>query len=163
MKIHSSLLVLSTLLNNYGLSINTLKDPANSKMDPTFTFSKIMSNQYGKIKTIKKVAHSFLGSKDPKPTDFGKISFSLLPSLQNNKYPTFQEWESKFVKKMLKLISGLAIQHQAHFKKVDNGSLKELTLTVHYHLNSINSLRNNEWNEKEISFIILCLKTLSKI
>lgn len=64
---------------------------------------------------------------------------------------------------MLKLISGLATQHQAHFKKVDNGSLKELTLTVHYHLNSINSLRNNEWNEKEISFIILCLKTLSKI
>lgn len=63
---------------------------------------------------------------------------------------------------MLKLISGLATQPQAHFKKVDNGSLKELTLTVHYHLNSINSLRNNEWNEKRFHSLFCVLKHSQK-
>lgn len=165
MKIHSSPLVPSTPSNNYGPSINTSKDPANSKMDLIFTFSKTTSNPSGKIKTIKKVVPSFSDSKDQNPTDFGKTFFSLLPSHQKNKSPTFQAWESKSVKKMQKLTSGLATRPQPHFKNAETGFWKKLILTVHYHWSSFNSSRNNEWNEnKKISFIILIVRfSLKKV
>jgi hypothetical protein len=83
--------VSSKLFKNSGLSINISKDQTNSKMDPTFTFSKMVSSQSGKIKETRKAVHSSCDSNDQNPTDYGKTSYFHTPYLQKNKWLTFPE------------------------------------------------------------------------
>ncbi len=136
--------VLFQLLNNFGPSINISNDPINSKMDPIFTFSKMVSSQYGKTKQTRKAVHSSCDSNDQSQTDYGKTFYFPSPYHQKNRCKKLQEWELRFVKTLPKLTSGLTTPQQKHSRNAETGSWPELISMNPYLSTSTSSSKKSE-------------------